>query len=422
MKTPNVCVIKLPGVKNYAVVSPGRIVYGLNACEEDMRVLVEEEMQNVLSQSGELLPSPNTGAKLSWIPTFDCNLRCVYCYALGGETKEYLPLEYAVASLRAVGESKGFDYLDIYLVGGGEPLLGFETVKEGVQLARAMFEEVAVHVVTNGTFDEAVFEWLVEQDANVRVSYDGPFHTLQRPYADGSSSWETVRGNIKRLVVAGFDSVVQCIVTAQGVVGMRSVVDDIVSLGVQVVKMEPMLSTDVSRSGKVLVPKPKVFARALLDVVQYVVEHGLNVKVDTGFFTEPSAGYYCGMPRGNIIVTPHGLITSCVEVARPSDPYADLVVCGKISELGWEIYEERREKLAELHFNKYGGGCSRCNFRLLCQGGCPMANIWQSGLPVRKSAFTCSVEHELLPKLLLMLAENPHIADVIMEDVEVEVC
>jgi hypothetical protein len=46
-----------------------------------------------------------------------------------------------------------------------------------------------------------------------------------------------------------------------------------------------------------------------------------------------------------------------------------------------------------------------------------MANIWRNGLPLKKSAYTCSIEHALLPNLLLIMAENPIIMDIVMENI-----
>jgi len=58
--------------------------------------------------------------------------------------------------------------------------------------------------------------------------------------------------------------------------------------------------------------------------------------------------------------------------------------------------------------------CNACELALICQGGCPMANIWQTGFPPSKSAFTCAVEKRLTPKLLLDIAMNPVIKDTVL--------
>lgn len=77
---------------------------------------------------------------------------------------------------------------------------------------------------------------------------------------------------------------------------------------------------------------------------------------------------------------------------------------------------EKRKALTVLHYEHQLGGCSDCSLRLICHGGCPMSSIWKAGFPVRKSVYTCSVEHVLLPELLLLLALDPRIARIVVED------
>ncbi len=80
------------------------------------------------------------------------------------------------------------------------------------------------------------------------------------------------------------------------------------------------------------------------------------------------------------------------------------------------IYDKNVEFLSNLSYNKQKGGCSNCEYRFICLGGCPMANIWQGGLPIKKSNFTCVVEHTLIPKLLSKIIENERIMQVVMEN------
>ncbi len=177
--------------------------------------------------------------------------------------------------------------------------------------------------------------------------------------------------------------------------------------------------TDVSRGTKSLQPDPAVFANKLLEAIEYVADNELPILIDTGYFTKPTIGKYCGLGNGNFTVTPEGMITSCVEVSRKNDPYSDTIMFGKITDKV-EINEDKLEKLDKINYNNQKGGCSNCQYRLICLGGCPMANIWQNGLPLKKSAFTCTVEHTLLPKLLLKIIENKKIMNVIMENTKCE--
>ena len=417
----NICIVSLPGEKNFAVISPGRVVYGLNASNEELLGLVVEE-EKALSErtpsSEEYKSTPSTSIGL--IPTFDCNLGCIYCYARGGETKESMNLEIAMTAISEATTEDNKEHLLISLVGGGEPLLHFNLVKQLVSYARTIYKAVDVNVVTNGTFGEETLDWLLENRVSIRVSYDGVMQGVQRPFADGSPSKSIVENNIRQLVVRGGFVIVQSIITRASINTMCETIDLVYSLGVRAIKFEPALATDVSRASRSIEPDPSEYAEALLDAISYVARCKLDLTIDTGYFAEPSTEYYCGMADSNRIVTPHGKVTSCVEVARPTDPYASEVMIGETKDGRMILDQGKRDFLSTFHYDNQLGGCPDCNLRLICHGGCPMANIWKGGLPIRKSSFTCTVERTFLPRLLLMIAEDPNVAQVVMEDGKVD--
>ena len=404
-----ICVIPLVGVNNYAVVSEGRITYGLNASSPELEQLIEEEKAIVNDhklQEDEVGPSV---ASICLIPTFNCNLRCQYCYALGGDTKEVMPLSMAKTAIMEADDSKEYEHLNLYLAGGGEPLLHFDLVRDIVDFARSIYSSVSLNLISNGTFNENVLLWLKDQKADLRISYDGVMHDKQRPYRNNRSSKDRVVENIRALAIS--EDVVLCVqsvITKNGLIRIKDTLDDIASLGVDMVKIEPSYATDTSRGGKSLNPGAKDFATALFDAIKHAAQ--LGMKLDTGFFSEPSSGYYCGIANVNRTVTPHGLITRCVEVARPNDPYSNRIICGTISKNKLIVGSE----LEGVHYSERV--CKSCNLRLICHGGCPMFSIWEHGFPITKSTFVCTVEHELLPALLYELAVNPALANVVIDD------
>ena len=110
---------------------------------------------------------------LAIIPTYNCNLRCIYCYANGGRENQSIDINTVKKVIDYKRKEKpNAKTLDLYLVGGGEPLLNFDLVKEIVKYADSQFEEVVVNVVTNGTGTKEVMDWLIDRKANIRVSFD----------------------------------------------------------------------------------------------------------------------------------------------------------------------------------------------------------------------------------------------------------
>lgn len=407
-------VIDLPGKGNYAVTLPGQISFVLDANKEEFKTTFEDILEDYIPEE---IAVSEPRASIAVIPTYDCNLRCSYCYAKGGECKEKIQL----SQFQRVLEYKKQEFLntrclDLYLVGGGEPLLYFSLVRELHQMAKNFFNEIQVHVVTNGTFNEEVRAWLVKEQADVRISYDGIAHASQRPYQDGKSSVSDVENTIKSLIQEGIQPIIQMIVTSSSENKMIESILRCIDMGIKTVKIEPALSSEISRGGKPIEPNPISYARQLLKLIKYIAEMNLPLQIDTGFFTKPATGSYCGMAKGNFTLTPDGLVTSCVEVAKRSDPYASYVSMGSFVGNCLTINEVNQKWLNHLNYKNQWGGCRNCQLRMICLGGCPMANIWRNGLPLTKSSFTCILEHEFLPELLLSMANDPIIMNVVMEN------
>lgn len=414
-----VCIVDLPGTGNYAIVSPGRIVYALDATEAELAEVVNEE-ENFKDNANNNHETSDVDS-LAIITTHDCNLRCIYCYALGGESQEIVPLDDAKTVIKHIRKSSTAKHFELYLVGGGEPLLPFELVVELVHWLEKRYSTVGINVVSNGTFDYHVLDWLIEKKASMRISFDCVMQEQQRPREDGALSSEPVQSNIRSLMKAGLNPIVQCIITQDGVTTMCDTVDLLIELGAQTVKFEPALPTEISRGDNTLKPNALEYADRLLEVIGYVAGKSIDFKIDTGFFGEPGTGFYCGMPTDNMTLTPSGHLTACVEVARPTDPFAQNVMFGEIVGSKIKINTGLQNDLSVMHTDTQLGGCAKCNLRLICRGGCPMANLWESGLPIKKSNYTCAIEHRLLPKLLLDIVEVPGVADVVL-DHETKIC
>jgi len=393
-------------------------MYGLDVnTESDLAGLIkeaEEYEDNSYIETGN--PSVST---IGLIPTFDCNLRCIYCYARGGDSKEILSFTVATDAIRYIHETEGNDSLKIDLVGGGEPLLYIDLVGNIVHYAQTLFKNVEVHVVSNTTFGKKTLDWITANNVLVRVSYDGVMQDLQRPFVSGQSSKLIVTGNIRNLVDAKVSLMVQCIVTSNGVHTLRETLNELIDMGVNTVKFEAARSTDVSRRANWTEPNPVEYANALLDVIEYAAEQKKDIKIDTGYFSVPNETGYCGISGHNRMITPTGLITSCLEVSRPTDPYSDKIIYGEVSNGKIAVNFDKQRELNNINLSKQIGGCASCNLKLICRGGCPMEGIWEYGFPLKKSGYTCAVEHVFLPRLLLRMAEDPKIVSVVANEVKI---
>ncbi len=143
--------------------------------------------------------------------TEQCNLRCRYCPYTTGRAGSRVHNE-AVMSGQILREAIDFfmarnakkqrPAVSFY---GGEPLLAFDLVKEGIAHIRRLQGErdVLINIDTNGTLiDDDVARYLIDQRVHVQISLDGPqeLHDRYRLFRDGTGTHEAVVAGLRRLL------------------------------------------------------------------------------------------------------------------------------------------------------------------------------------------------------------------------------
>lgn len=154
----------------------------------------------------------------------DCNLRCVYCWNdhgsysnsrfLEGKAKSHgkngtvvrMPVKTALRAVDTLVKLRGGDrnlVVDFY---GGEPLLNLDTLMATVNYCRENQARWGVDfhflLATNGTLlTPSIAQSLIDKGVQIAVSIDGPkaVHDNNRPFLDGSGSFEKILLNIKTM-------------------------------------------------------------------------------------------------------------------------------------------------------------------------------------------------------------------------------
>ncbi len=70
---------------------------------------------------------------VTFLPTSNCNLRCIYCYADSGATKKYLTVDAGKSAIDFIcknATNKGVKNIQVGFLGGGEPFLAWDFVTE----------------------------------------------------------------------------------------------------------------------------------------------------------------------------------------------------------------------------------------------------------------------------------------------------
>jgi uncharacterized protein len=142
----------------------------------------------------------------------ECNMRCAYCYGEGGGYGEKGGMMAEETALKAVDwlmqNSRNARKLNISFF-GGEPLLNFPLIQKVVAYAKEKTKEIeaviSFGITTNATLlSDEIISFMIREKMSLLVSFDGPreIQNTQRPFIDGSGSYETVSANIRKLLEA----------------------------------------------------------------------------------------------------------------------------------------------------------------------------------------------------------------------------
>jgi len=139
----------------------------------------------------------------------DCNLRCGYCFAGGGEygARGLMSLETGKAAIDFLLDSSGNrKHLEVDFF-GGEPLMNFGAVKGITEYGNAQAarrgKEIRFTLTTNGVLlDDEKTRFINNYMHNVVLSLDGrkEIHDRMRPDRAGAGSYDTVLGKFLKLV------------------------------------------------------------------------------------------------------------------------------------------------------------------------------------------------------------------------------
>ncbi len=344
-----------------------------------------------------------------FMPTYDCNLRCSYCYQDHMRSdcsfKHLLRsmrrpmIDRIFAALPQIEERHGLDpaspHRRNYGLFGGEPLLAANRPVIEYLLGKA-FElgDADFWAVTNGTEIEAYRDLLGPAGiARLQITLDGPpeKHDARRVYADGSGSYERIARNIDMALELGVGVSIRLNVDRTNLADLPEMAAEFVARGWD---RHPGFGAYTSpvRAGNGKTDAGTTFSSWDLDraLTQMREEHpdlrvlarpdeGMRAKVRR-IFDDPRnvlpslRPSFCGAHDRMYIFDPFGDIYACWE--RTGDPNVRI---GHVTPEG--DVELRDDQIHAWHGRTVASNpvCRRCRFALHCGGGCAILALGQNG-------------------------------------------
>lgn len=368
-------------------------------------------------------PRSDVTTNLTLFVTTKCNLRCSYCYANGGDSDKTIrkdiwqtAMNHFFSSLRT-GMADGKVHsksIRLAIHGGGEPTTEFATVKEIVtefrERAKVLGLQSSVSMGTNGTYNDFVHRWILENDIHVNISLDGPrdIQNSLRPFRSGLPSYDTVVHNLQGLVKAGRHVSVRATVTGESLKTMEDTVEVARHIGLAAVHFEPVSLTGRGAVTSVTRPDAGSFSEKFLQCFLLGLKHDIDVHYSGMRCFQHSRERFCGACGQNLCYTPDGNITTCYEVLDAGDPAAKEFFIGKVNTArGVVVLDQTRIDRLYQRVTENMEACKECFLRYQCAGDCPARSFRHYNRDLYSpDPYRCEISERINKQLIVWLADG----------------
>lgn len=309
--------------------------------------------------------------------TNDCNLRCRYCYASGGDNREYMGWETARRAVDYAAARSSFFKIQFT---GGEPLLNLPLIKQIVTYVRERKLPAVFQMQTNGTLiDLPAARELKAMRVATGVSLDGMpgVNDPLRPFAGGRGSTVAVVRGLQNLAAAGIKVGLTAVLTADSAANLPRLVELASYLGnVHGIALDLLRPMGRCLKSGVLPPEPDKLAAQILAglrrareiaasggrLIRFREVERLRYQLRRGRVRR----HYCYATTGqSMVVMPDGTVYPCSSLAGIADFYLGNIVeddfCLFSAATRLPFLQRTVEDMAE---------CRDCPDNWLCGGGC----------------------------------------------------
>lgn len=354
------------------------------------------------------------------LPTFDCDLRCVYCYAASGDySRSRMSWDVAKAAIDLVVENasnSGSNTVQVAFHGGGEPTLAWSLLTKCVdyakELARCRDLRLRTSLATNGVLNATQRKWIIDNLDSVQVSLDGPpsIQNFQRPLVNGHGSFQYVLDTIRFFQDHQFDFAIQTVITDTTATRMIDLVDFFASITAKrLLHFEPLFECGRCVHSGWKEPDPDVFAEEYVRAWKYAASLSIELNCSVARLTELGSTF-CGASGHNFIVTPEGNITACLEVSNWDDARADVFIYGRYDSESkrFLIAQDKLRFLASRNIHNMPS-CSDCPFKWHCSGDCLAKSLLRGSLFDPTKTQRCHMARSISTEQLLSALVEPEL-------------
>ena len=351
------------------------------------------------------------------ITTNGCSMRCIYCYANGGDNARSLSwasartaVDWMVGHARKTGKS-GF-YLQFH---GGSQLHGQRGLMERCvayarQRAKTYDLGVRIEAGLNGVMDAGMADWVTENLDGATLSLDGVarVQNAQRPLANGGDSFAVVSACLRRLDAKGFKYGIRSTVTRESLGMLAESIEYMCeNFGARTIQVEPVFAAGRAQANNLGAIDPEYFVEQYRTARAIAGSYGKELKYSGARFGTLT-NIFCNAAGKSFVVTAEGRLTSCYEVTDPEDPRSSLFHYGGLDQRSGRFVfnDDRIRRLRSLSVENKPY-CEKCFCRWHCAGDCAaklamLGNAWDPSGSAR-----CHINRELTKDQMKECLQGP---------------
>lgn len=334
--------------------------------------------------------------ELIFLPNFDCNFRCSYCYAGQSHSKTRLSLEKMKLAVDHFFEklSQMVSIAKISFVGGGEPMLAWNNIRLILDYASCKAANVnkkaAFCFITNGSIlTNEILDILKNYKVFIRVSFEiiPEIQEMQR------GNYSIVSRNIKTLCENHIKVAIRSIITENNVDRMNEMID-ICRREYPTIKrldFEPVASSNLNQDFY------DAYISNFFDAMDNAESHNIMLNSILNRIANDCSTTFC---PGDFCITPDGSITICHRVASKNDVLFEKYIYGELSETKIMIDDAKYRMLQEQRKRCWNKFCINCFARYNCGGGC---SYQRDTLNERQFEAHCNFVRKFLTKYLIRI-------------------
>ncbi len=321
--------------------------------------------------------------------TTGCNLRCVYCYAGRGAAcvtyQKEENIDQIIATyfqyLHQQPEYHSNSVCPIVFSNDAEPTYSPEllqyTVSRIKEKASEYYLKPQFYMPTNGAFRHDLCNFIIDHFYGVSISFDGleKIQNQQRPYVNGSPSYERVYRNAKSLYNSNLKIGFNIVVTANNLDNMRETVDYFD----QHFPGAAISFSPVNLSGRALIEKAELmidyteYQSKLMECLDYAQTTTIRVN-DKNYWSyhHPRRHYCSSTAKPNWNVNLEGEIFACMESKE------EAMRIGRIDFNSGELsLDDKHIQSLRTYTVDQKCNCRDCFAKYLCVGGCKIRALSQ---------------------------------------------